>query len=95
MRCASIITVYTCPSQTGNCNTAKPATQILAINNNTTCSATETVALTMQEWQTQDSPFRMSLSEGAIIGGAILAVWATAYGIKALVRTIGSGEPER
>ncbi len=95
MRCASIVTVFTCPTQTGNCNSAKPSHQILSINNNTTCQSTESVVLTYQEWQTQDSPFRLSLSEGAIIGGSILAVWATAYGIKKLVQSIGSGEPER
>lgn len=94
MRCASLIIVYTCPSQTGTCNNAKPATQVLSINTASTCAASDYVALTSQEWATQDSPFRLSLSEAGLIASAILLTWAVAFGIKALVKTIGSGDSE-
>jgi hypothetical protein len=45
--------------------------------------------------QSTASPFRLTLAEGSIVGASILALWATAWGIKALVRSISSGDPER
>lgn len=40
------------------------------------------------------SPFALSASDGAILGGAILAVWATAFAFKALIKALNSGDPE-
>lgn len=40
------------------------------------------------------SPFAISASEGAILGGAILAVWAAAFAFKAVIKALNSGDPE-
>lgn len=61
----------------------------------TSCYDTQLVLVTQVEWQQNTaSPFRMSLSDGAAVGAAILLVWAAAYGIKAAGRALSSGDPE-
>ena len=42
-----------------------------------------------------ESPFVLSVSDGALIASAILLVWATAWSFKALSAAINGGSPER
>lgn len=43
----------------------------------------------------ESSPFRLTLTEGAAYGSAIVGVWITAWVFKTLARSIMSGQPER
>jgi hypothetical protein len=96
MRCGSVQTIITCGNATGTNCTPKVQSQVLVLNNNTQCTATEFIAVTSSEWLTaSDSPFRLSMSEAGAIGSMIILVWGTAWGIKALYRSIGTGEPEK
>lgn len=59
------------------------------------------IALTPDEFSHyMVSPFKLSMEEGAAISGAILSVWAVAYGIKSIIRAVrensavGSGSGE-
>jgi len=36
-------------------------------------------------------PLQMTAEEGALIAGAVLAVWAVGYGFRALIRTLSIG----
>lgn len=48
---------------------------------------TEVAAL---KWQAANpSPFNLSVSDGALVGGAIVATWAVAWGLRQLVQTLG------
>lgn len=48
---------------------------------------TEVAAL---KWQAANpSPFNLSISDGALVGGAIVATWAVAWGLRQLVQTLG------
>lgn len=55
----------------------------------TTFTASEIAALKYQA--ANPSPFNLPLAEAALIGSAVLAVWAFAAGIKAIARSINSG----
>lgn len=37
-------------------------------------------------------PLQLSASEGAIIAGAVLAVWAVGYGIRLVIQTLKSSD---
>lgn len=75
MRCASIDT------DTG----AVFATQAA------TCTGSEFVLLTQSELDTYTaSPFRMSVADGAVLSGLIIAVWVAAFIARALVRSLFS-----
>lgn len=97
MLCAESKLLVTCGNTTGTNCTSKVQSTALVLKSSTICAPSDLVVLTNTEVQQiqQYSPFALSLSEGSIIGAAIIAVWATAWGIKALVQTLGSGEPER
>lgn len=47
------------------------------------CASACTVTL-----QLDVPPFNLSLEEGAVIAGAILAVWVVAWGFRVLIRTL-------
>ncbi|MBU0916964.1 MAG: hypothetical protein KKD97_11505 [Gammaproteobacteria bacterium] len=48
---------------------------------------TEVAAL---KWQAANpSPFNLSIPDGALVGGAIVATWAVAWGLRQLVQTLG------
>jgi hypothetical protein len=95
MRCGNVQTIIHCSNPTGTTCT-KVQSQVLVLNNNAACTSTEFIAVTNSEWLTaSDSPFRLSMSEAGAIGAMIILVWATAWGVKALYRSIGTGEPER
>lgn len=47
------------------------------------CSSACTVTL-----QLDVPPFNLSLEEGAVIAGAILAVWVLGWGFRVLIRTL-------
>jgi hypothetical protein len=101
MQCATVQTIVTCGNTGGNNCTGKQQVNVLAMTTSNSCSDQQLSVLTgsevraLQTQSSQNSPFALSLSEGSIIGASIILVWATAWGIKAMVRTIGSGEPER
>lgn len=35
-------------------------------------------------------PFQLETADGALIGGAILSIWAVGYGIRMLIRSLNS-----
>jgi len=42
------------------------------------------------KWQAANpSPFNLSIPDGALVGGAIVATWAVAWGLRQLVQTLG------
>lgn len=41
------------------------------------------------------APFDLSASDGALVGVAIMGVWAAAFAFKAAIRALNGGEPER
>lgn len=63
-------------SQTGTGGTTSPQ-----------FTETEVAAL---KWQAANpSPFNLSIPDGALVGGAIVATWAVAWGLRQLVQTLG------
>ena len=50
-------------------------------------STAEVAALKYQA--ANPSPFNLSISDGAYVGGAIVATWAVAWGLRALVQVLG------
>lgn len=40
------------------------------------------------------SPFVMDMEAASLLSGAILLVWASAYAIRVLVKTLDAGSPE-
>lgn len=96
MLCATARTVYACTNAGGtSCTKTVLNTLETTLPVSGTCSATQFVLLTPGEyaWATE-SPFRLSAAEAGAVGAAILAVWAAAWGVRALVRAIYGGEPE-
>lgn len=57
------------------------------------CDGACTVTLVISPAQ-DGSPFSLSLADGGLVGGAIVAVWASAWAFKALSKAIGSGDSE-
>lgn len=59
------------------------------------CGASQLVVFTQQDFtEYLASPFKMSVSDGASISGAILLVWAAAWGVRVLIRTLNSTDTE-
>lgn len=51
------------------------------------CGPSDLVAVTSEEVaQFSNSPFNLTVDEGAQVGGAVLLVWAAAFGIRVLAR---------
>lgn len=68
---------------------------VLVASTAETCTGSEFVLLTQSELDLYTaSPFRLSVSDGAALSGAILAVWVAAFYWRALIRAVfgDSGE---
>jgi hypothetical protein len=63
-----------------------------SVTDTTTCSY---VVFTGAEASVlQASPFNLSLSQGAVIGGSILTLWGMAYAFKSLARLLNHSSEE-
>lgn len=61
----------------------------LAVTSSTTCEPGQVVLLSVADYQQLiNSPFNLSLTDGAAIASAVLLVWALGFGIRMLVRTL-------
>lgn len=86
MRCASPTTIY---AYTGS-GFARGTYESLTIGADTTsCTSAQLVVMTQAELdQYVASPFRLSVAEGGAISGAILLLWALAFGVRQIVRML-------
>lgn len=86
MRCATPTTIY---AFTG-AGLARGTYAGLTIGADTTaCTASQLVVMTQNELDNYvASPFRLSVAEGGAISGAILLLWALAFGVRQIVRML-------
>lgn len=86
MRCATPTTIY---AFTGT-GLARGTYAGLTIGAETTsCTANQLIVLTQSQFdQGVVSPFRLTVAEGGAISGAILLLWALAFGVRQIVRML-------
>jgi hypothetical protein len=96
MQCADLVVVKVCSSQTGalgsvmaSCGNFKLVTHLeLSTSNAATCSATQVALLTATEAASITSPFNLTLLQAGQIGGAVMLLWALAFGFRQIIRLI-------
>lgn len=90
--CSSVTTALTASAT--SCGTYK-FINVVALTSNTTCPTGEMQLTTANEFDLATaSPWNLSIAEGALIAGSILAVWALGYAFKSLKRVLGDNSPE-
>lgn len=63
----------------------------LAVTSSTTCEPGQVVLLSVADYQQLiNSPFNLSLADGASIASAVLLVWALGFGVRMLIRTLSA-----
>ena len=88
MRCASVTTVY---AFTGTGTTRGTYQSLTVGTEGASCAVGQYVVLTQAEFDNYTaSPFRLTTAEGGQISGAILSLWALAWGFRQLMRLINS-----
>ena len=92
MRCASVTTIY---AFTGTGTTRGTYTGLtVGAEGATSCTAAQYVVLRQAEYEEAiASPFRLTIAEGGAIGGAVLLLWALAFGIRWAVRSMYTPDP--
>lgn len=75
--------------ETGEFNTLVAAAQQGGSGDTTSPQFTETEVAALKWQAASPSPFNLSISDGALVGGAIVATWAVAWGLRQLVQTLG------
>lgn len=59
----------------------------------TVCSPSDLVVFTTAEADKMlSSPFNMTVEEGGQLGGAVLMVWAVAWGVRMIARILNTGD---
>lgn len=92
MRCATVTTIY---AFTGTGTTRGTYTGLtVGATDVSSCTAAQLIVMTQQEFdQGVVSPFRLTVAEGGAVAGAILALWALAFGIRQVVRVMRETTP--
>lgn len=73
------------------CVTVDPESGVLAATGDVTCTGSQFVLLTQSELDAYTaSPFRLSVADGAVVSGLIVAVWVSAFYWRAMVRALFS-----
>ena len=92
MRCATVTTIY---AFTGTGITRGTYTGLtVGAEGVTSCTAAQYVVLRQTEYENAiASPFRLTLEEGGAIAGAILLLWAVAFGIRWAIRAMHTPDP--
>ncbi len=92
MRCATVTTIY---AFTGTGTTRGTYTGLtVGTTNVQSCTAAQLIVMTQQEFdQAVVSPFRLTIAEGGAVAGAILAIWALAFGVRQIVRVMREVTP--
>lgn len=75
--------------ETGEFNTLIAAAQQGGSGGTTSPQFTEAEVAALKWQAANPSPFNLSISDGALVGGAIVATWAVAWGVRQLVQTLG------
>lgn len=87
MRCGTVSTFYAFTSSTGTTRKVVNALDLSA--EGATCTSSQYVVMKSQEFDTfTASPFRLTVAQGGAISGAILLLWAAAWGIRQMVGVI-------
>lgn len=78
------------------CVAVDPSTGVLSATEDETCTGSQYVLLTQSELDIyMASPFRMSVTDGAALSMAIIAVWAAAHYWRALSRSLFNHDGEK
>lgn len=87
MRCATVTTIY---AFTGTGTTRGTYTGLtVGAEGVTSCTAAQYVVLTQSQYENAiASPFRLTLSEGGAIAGAVLLLWSVGFGIRWAIRAM-------
>lgn len=87
MRCGTPVTVYAYTTSTGTTRMALATVNLS--EEGATCTTSQYVVMTDAEFaQHTASPFRLTVAEGGAVAGGILLLWASAWGVRAVMRVL-------